>query len=60
VNVSYRQRRKMVRKTLAGIVAPEADLAASLVALGLPDSARPEDLPPAAWPAFLQRARESS
>jgi 16S rRNA (adenine1518-N6/adenine1519-N6)-dimethyltransferase len=60
VNVAYRQRRKMVRKTLAGVVAPEADLADALTALGLPDTARPEDLPPTVWPGFLRRAGGAS
>ena len=42
VNRAYRQRRKMLRKTLAGFVADEAALAAALASLGHPEAARPE------------------
>lgn len=60
VNLAYRQRRKMLRKTLGGVVAPEAALSAALAALGYPEAARPEDLEPDAWPALLARAREAA
>lgn len=56
VNRAYRQRRKMLRKTLADDAAPEAAWAAALRACGLPETARPEDVDPATWPALLQRA----
>ena len=60
VNVAYRQRRKTLRKTLAGVVAPEAALMEALRSLDLPESARPEDLAPDRWPTFLERARDAS
>ncbi len=56
VNRAYRQRRKMLRKTLADPDAPEAAWAAALAAAGLPETARPEDVDPAAWPALVARA----
>ncbi len=56
VNRAYRQRRKMLRKTLADPAAPEAAWAEALVAAGLPDTARPEDVDPAIWPGLLRRA----
>lgn len=57
VNRAYRQRRKMLKKTLAGTVADEADLARALVSLGHPDTARPEALSPEEWPPLLAAAR---
>lgn len=59
VNLAYRNRRKMVRKTLGGVVAPEEVIAAALAAMGRPATARPEDLEPAEWPLLLERAREA-
>ena len=56
VNRAYRQRRKMLRKTLAGTVADEAALARALVALGHAEAARPEELEPEEWPALLAAA----
>lgn len=58
INAAYRQRRKMVRKTLKGIVASEDALASALVAIGQPDSARPEDLEPEEWPVWIAAAKE--
>jgi 16S rRNA (adenine1518-N6/adenine1519-N6)-dimethyltransferase len=49
VNRAYRQRRKMVRKTLAGPALPEAILEAALREAGAPVGARPEDLEPEQW-----------
>jgi len=57
VNVAYRQRRKMLRKTLKGVVAPEEALASALGSLGRPDTARPEDLEPDEWPELLRAAQ---
>jgi 16S rRNA (adenine1518-N6/adenine1519-N6)-dimethyltransferase len=59
VNLAYRNRRKMLRKTLAGTVAAEGAIAAALRGLGRPPAARPEDLEPAEWPLLLERAREA-
>ncbi len=56
VNRAYRQRRKMLRKTLKGYVAPEAALAAALVEIGQSEAARPEDLAPEDWPRMLRTA----
>jgi 16S rRNA (adenine1518-N6/adenine1519-N6)-dimethyltransferase len=56
VNIAYRHRRKMLRKTLKETVASEEVLAAALVALGRSDRARPEDLEPEDWPVLLERA----
>lgn len=56
VNLAYRSRRKMVRKTLAGVVAPEEAIAAALIDAGHPAAARPEELEPADWPRVLARA----
>jgi 16S rRNA (adenine1518-N6/adenine1519-N6)-dimethyltransferase len=53
VNRAYRQRRKMIRKTLKDHVGSEAAIAAALVSLGHPDSARPEELEPEDWPRLL-------
>jgi 16S rRNA (adenine1518-N6/adenine1519-N6)-dimethyltransferase len=58
VNLAYRQRRKMLRKTLKGVVGDEAAIASALVSLGRPDTARPEDLEPDEWPVLLRAARE--
>ncbi len=58
VNRAYRQRRKMLRKTLAGTVAPESALMAALTELGYPDSARPETVSPQDWPELLRLATE--
>lgn len=58
VNRAYRQRRKMLRKTLKGVVAGEDALAAALRALGRPDTARPEDLEPEEWPELVRAAGE--
>jgi len=60
VNVAYRNRRKMLRKTLKDVVAPEETLARALIAIGRPDTARPESLEPEDWPALLARARGES
>ena len=60
VNRAYRQRRKMVRKTLAGSVADEASIGRALTALGRPETARPEDLAPEEWPRFLAKVKERS
>jgi 16S rRNA (adenine1518-N6/adenine1519-N6)-dimethyltransferase len=60
VNRAYRQRRKMLRKTLSRTVAEETALARALAALGRPESARPEELAPEEWPRLLARARETS
>jgi 16S rRNA (adenine1518-N6/adenine1519-N6)-dimethyltransferase len=57
VNLAYRQRRKMLRKTLGGVVAPEGALATALAAMGYSEAARPEDLEPDAWPVLLANAR---
>jgi 16S rRNA (adenine1518-N6/adenine1519-N6)-dimethyltransferase len=56
VNRAYRNRRKMLRKTLAGFVATEDRIGQALRALGLAEASRPEDLEPAAWPELLRRA----
>jgi len=56
VNLAYRNRRKMLRKTLGGAVAPEAAIAGALEELGQPVTARPEDLEPAEWPRLLEKA----
>ena len=56
VNTAYRHRRKMLRKTLGGVVAPEGSLVRALESLGHPATARPEDLEPEDWPTFLERA----
>jgi 16S rRNA (adenine1518-N6/adenine1519-N6)-dimethyltransferase len=56
VNRAYRQRRKMLRKTLAGTGGEEGALSRALIALGHPDTARPEDLSPAHWPRLLALA----
>jgi 16S rRNA (adenine1518-N6/adenine1519-N6)-dimethyltransferase len=58
VNLAYRNRRKMLRKTLGGVVAPEDAIVGALEELGRPATARPEDLEPAEWPRLLERARE--
>jgi 16S rRNA (adenine1518-N6/adenine1519-N6)-dimethyltransferase len=60
VNLAYRQRRKMLRKTLKGIVADEGALAAALESIGQPDTARPEDLEPEEWPDLLRAAGAKS
>lgn len=60
VNLAYRGRRKMLRKTLGGVVAAEGTIAAALVELGHSAAARPEDLEPAEWPRLLARLRETS
>jgi 16S rRNA (adenine1518-N6/adenine1519-N6)-dimethyltransferase len=57
VNRAYRQRRKMLKKTLAGTVAEEGSLARALGALGYPDTARPESVEPADWPRLVALAR---
>ena len=57
VNRAYRQRRKMLRKTLAGTGADEAAWSRALTALGRPEAARPEDLEPDEWPKLLRLAR---
>jgi 16S rRNA (adenine1518-N6/adenine1519-N6)-dimethyltransferase len=58
VNRAYRNRRKMLRKTLAGFVAAESEIAHALRVLGLAEAARPEDLEPESWPELLRLARE--
>jgi 16S rRNA (adenine1518-N6/adenine1519-N6)-dimethyltransferase len=58
VNTAYRQRRKMLRKTLKGIVATEDSIASALMSIGQPDSARPEELAPEEWPAWIAAAQE--
>ena len=60
VNLAYRHRRKMLRKTLGGVVASEEALAEALVELGHVARARPEDLDPEDWPRLLARVRASS
>ncbi|MBZ0266957.1 16S rRNA (adenine(1518)-N(6)/adenine(1519)-N(6))-dimethyltransferase RsmA [bacterium] len=60
VNLAYRQRRKMLRKTLGGVVAPETVLSAALAAMGYSEAARPEDLQPDDWPRLLAAAREAA
>lgn len=60
VNRAYRQRRKMLRKTLAAPATPESAWERALVSLGLPGAARPEDVDPADWPELLRRAREAA
>jgi 16S rRNA (adenine1518-N6/adenine1519-N6)-dimethyltransferase len=60
VNLAYRHRRKMLRKTLAGVVASEDALGAALVDLGYPAAARPESLDVEAWPRLLARAEGAS
>jgi 16S rRNA (adenine1518-N6/adenine1519-N6)-dimethyltransferase len=57
VNRAYRNRRKMLRKTLGGVVAEEESVARALTELGRPDTARPEDLEPEEWPRLLEIAR---
>jgi 16S rRNA A1518/A1519 N6-dimethyltransferase RsmA/KsgA/DIM1 with predicted DNA glycosylase/AP lyase activity len=57
VNLAYRQRRKMLRKTLKGVVAEESAIASALESLGRPATVRPEDLEPQEWPALLRAAR---
>ena len=57
VNTAYRHRRKMIRKTLKGIVAAEAAIGGALAGLGHPDTARPEDLEPEDWPRLLSAVR---
>ncbi|MFN8178505.1 MAG: 16S rRNA (adenine(1518)-N(6)/adenine(1519)-N(6))-dimethyltransferase RsmA [bacterium] len=57
VNRAYRQRRKTLKKTLAGAVADEGSLARALTALGYPDTARPESVAPADWPRLVALAR---
>ncbi len=56
VNLAYRQRRKMLRKTLSGVVAEERCLTAALERLGRPGTARPEDLEPEEWPELIRAA----
>jgi 16S rRNA (adenine1518-N6/adenine1519-N6)-dimethyltransferase len=58
VNRAYRQRRKTLRKTLAGAGADEAGWARALTRLGHPETARPEDLDPDDWPKLLRLVRE--
>jgi 16S rRNA (adenine1518-N6/adenine1519-N6)-dimethyltransferase len=58
VNRAYRQRRKMIRKTLANDRAHEERLGRALAALGRPETARPEDLEPEEWPRLFELARE--
>jgi 16S rRNA (adenine1518-N6/adenine1519-N6)-dimethyltransferase len=53
VNRAFRHRRKMIRKTLQGALAPEAALASALEAIGRPANARPEELAANDWPRFL-------
>ena len=61
VNRAYRQRRKMIRKTLKDFLGPEEAIADALVSLGHADSARPEELEPEAWPRLIAAvAREDS
>jgi 16S rRNA (adenine1518-N6/adenine1519-N6)-dimethyltransferase len=60
VNLAYRQRRKMLRKTLKGVAGEEAAIACALASLGRPDTARPEDLEPDEWPILLRAAREAT
>jgi 16S rRNA (adenine1518-N6/adenine1519-N6)-dimethyltransferase len=57
VNRAYRQRRKMLKKTLADVPADEARFARALAALGKPEAARPEDLAPEEWPKLRTLAR---
>lgn len=60
VNRAYRQRRKMLKKTLADDRADEARFARALAALGRPPTARPEDLEPEEWPRLWALAREAA
>jgi 16S rRNA (adenine1518-N6/adenine1519-N6)-dimethyltransferase len=55
VNRAYRQRRKMLRKTLGGAIAPESALAEALESIGRSPAARPEDLEPGDWPELVAR-----
>ncbi|GJM44238.1 MAG: ribosomal RNA small subunit methyltransferase A [Gemmatimonadota bacterium] len=55
VNLAYRQRRKVLRKTLAGVLASEETLVSVLADLGQPPGARPEDLEPEDWPRLWER-----
>jgi 16S rRNA (adenine1518-N6/adenine1519-N6)-dimethyltransferase len=59
VNRAYRNRRKMLRKTLAGFVASEEAIGRALGMLGHAEAARPEDLEPDTWPELLRRAAET-
>jgi 16S rRNA (adenine1518-N6/adenine1519-N6)-dimethyltransferase len=58
VQRAFRQRRKMLRKTLKGFVASEDAIGASLEKIGRSAAARPEDLAPDEWPVWLAGARE--
>jgi 16S rRNA (adenine1518-N6/adenine1519-N6)-dimethyltransferase len=60
INRAYRQRRKMIRKTLAGDAFGEEALSLALAAIGRPDTARPEDLEPEDWPKLLREARAAA
>jgi 16S rRNA (adenine1518-N6/adenine1519-N6)-dimethyltransferase len=60
VNAAYRNRRKMLRKTLAPLLAGESGLASALERLGKPVNARPEDLDPEEWPKLIEYARGRS
>ncbi|HMB70214.1 MAG TPA: 16S rRNA (adenine(1518)-N(6)/adenine(1519)-N(6))-dimethyltransferase RsmA [bacterium] len=55
VNLAYRQRRKTLRRTLAGVLSDEEGIVTALSALGHPAGARPEHLAPEDWPALLAR-----
>ena len=60
VNLAYRQRRKMLRKTLSGVVADERVLSATLTGEHAAYYVLNEDLEPEAWPALLARAAEAA
>lgn len=53
VNRAFRHRRKMIRKTLQGSLAPEPALVAALESIGHSPNARPEELAPQDWPQLL-------
>ncbi|MDP6529731.1 MAG: 16S rRNA (adenine(1518)-N(6)/adenine(1519)-N(6))-dimethyltransferase RsmA [Gemmatimonadota bacterium] len=53
VNRAYRQRRKMIRKTLKDTVAAEGELVRRLRGLGRSEEARPEELEPEDWPELV-------
>ena len=57
VNTAYRNRRKMLRKTLAGNLAAEDAIVAALEGLGHAPTARPEELAPEDWPRLVATAR---
>ncbi len=57
VNAAFSQRRKQARRLLAA-VAPQADCAAALASLGLPETVRAEDIAPEQYLALAQLIRQ--